>query len=359
MQNRTDRYNPFFRQLLFLGVLVAMGVVIFRQLNFFVGAFLGATTLYVVLRNSLFRLTEERHWKPWIASSVLVAMTCIVLLCIGYVIFEVVASEIPQVDTARVVGSFNKLIARVNDWIGYQVISGKLLTESQHLITRFASMLINTTYSFAANIFLMVVLLYFMLAAGRRMEDTLLRYAPFSGRSLKRIKREAKDMIFSNAVGIPVVMVAQAAASALFYWIAGIPNVLFWAFVTGVFGLVPMLGTAIVTVPLSIYLLATGAVWQGIVLLAAAVIIIANVDNACRIFLMKRAADTHPMIVILGVILGIPLFGFWGIIFGPLLISGFLLLIRIYYIEYRLTAPLSSDQNIQNREQRETNREAE
>lgn len=339
MLNRTDRYNPFFRQLLFLSVLVATGLVIFWQLNFFVGAFLGATTIYVVLRGTLFRLTERKHWKPWVASSVLVAATCIVLLGIGYLIFEVVASEIPNVNTTQIVEGIGKLIAKINDMVGYKVVSGKLLTESKDFITRFASMLINTTYSFAANIFLMVVILYFMLAAGRRMEDNLLRYAPFSGKSLRLIKREVKDMIFSNAVGIPVVMVAQAATAALFYWIVGIPSILFWAFVTGVFGLVPMVGTALVTVPLSIYLLATGAVWQGIVLLGAAILVIANVDNVCRIFLMKRAADTHPMIVIFGVILGIPLFGFWGIIFGPLLISGFLLLIRIYYIEYKLTGP--------------------
>ena len=185
----------------------------------------------------------------------------------------------------------------------------------------------------------MLVILYFMLAAGRRMETNLLRYAPFSGKSLNLIQREAKNMIFSNAVGIPVIMVAQAATAAVFYWIVGIHNVLFWAFLTGIFGLVPMLGTALVTVPLSIYLLSTGAVWQGIVLLGGAILVIANVDNVCRIFLMKKAADTHPLIVIFGVILGIPLFGFWGIIFGPLLISGFLLLIKIYYFEYKLAEP--------------------
>ena len=66
------------------------------------------------------------------------------------------------------------------------------------------------------------------------------------------------------------------------------------------------------------------------------VLVIANVDNLCRMILMNRVADTHPLIVIFGVILGIPLFGFWGIIFGPLLISGFLLLMKIYYKEYNL-----------------------
>ena len=83
MQHPTDRYNPFFRQLLFLSVLVVIGLVIFRQLDFFVGAFLGATTLYVVLRGALFRLTEKRRWKPWIASAALVTAASIVLLGIG------------------------------------------------------------------------------------------------------------------------------------------------------------------------------------------------------------------------------------------------------------------------------------
>ncbi|WP_462376819.1 AI-2E family transporter, partial [Rikenella microfusus] len=191
MQHPTDRYNPFFRQLLFLSVLVVIGLVIFRQLDFFVGAFLGATTLYVVLRGALFRLTEKRRWKPWIASAALVTAASIVLLGIGYLIFEVIASEIPNVNTTQLVEGFYRLIDKINDLVGYRVISGKLLAESRDFITRFASMLINTTYSFAANIFLMLVILYFMLAAGRRMETNLLRYAPFSGKSLNLIQREA------------------------------------------------------------------------------------------------------------------------------------------------------------------------
>ena len=77
---------------------------------------------------------------------------------------------------------------------------------------------------------------------------------------------------------------------------------------------------------------------------------IANVDSLCRIVLMRQITNTHPLIVVFGVILGIPLFGFWGIIFGPLLLSGFLLLIRIYYWEYGLIpsdtlSPESKEQN--------------
>jgi hypothetical protein len=58
----------------------------------------------------------------------------------------------------------------------------------------------------------------------------------------------------------------------------------------------------------------------------------------------KKISNTHPLIVIFGVIMGIPLFGFWGIIFGPLMISTFLLLIRIYYREYRLLDPADDEE---------------
>jgi uncharacterized membrane protein len=78
---------------------------------------------------------------------------------------------------------------------------------------------------------------------------------------------------------------------------------------------------------------------KGILLMACGLLIIANVDNLARIILNKRITNTHPLVVIFGVIMGIPLFGFWGIIFGPLMISVFLLLVRIYYIEYQLCEP--------------------
>jgi predicted PurR-regulated permease PerM len=106
---------------------------------------------------------------------------------------------------------------------------------------------------------------------------------------------------------------------------------------TALCGLVPMVGTVIVSVPLGIWFIADGLVVRGVLLILCGVLVIANVDNLARIVLNKKISNTHPLIVIFGVILGIPLFGFWGIIFGPLMISIFLLLVRIYYKEYKLT----------------------
>ena len=331
-----QKNNLFFRQLLFLGILITIGLVILKQLGFFVGAFLGASTLYVVLRPLLFRLTERHSWRSWLAAALLVLCTTVLLLGLGFLIYEVIAAEIPNVDTSKIVGFFEKQVIRLNELIGFEAIPKDLLENSGTFLTKMVSSLINTTYSFAANVFMMLVILYFMLLKGRKMERHINSYVPFKGKSLCLLKQEVKTIIFSNALGIPIVMLSQALAACLIYWLLGMNNIVFWAFVTAVCGLIPMIGTVIVSVPLGAYMIYSGELWQGILMIALGVLVIANVDNLCRMILMNKVADTHPLIVIFGVILGIPLFGFWGIIFGPLLISGFLLLMKIYYKEYDL-----------------------
>ncbi len=348
-----EKNNTWFRQLLFLGILIALGLVIFKQLAFFVGAFLGAITLYVVLRPLLFHLVEKRHWRSWIASLTLVSLMSIVMLALGYVVFEVIAGELPGIDTSRIVQGLDQWPDKINKMLGYQLITGNLVSQVAGYMTGFFSSILNTTYSFAANIFMMMILLYFVLANARRMEEVIFAYMPFSGRSLLMIEDEFQNMIYSNAVGIPVVLICQSIVAGLIYWALGLNNVVFWAFLTALCGLIPMLGTVLVTLPLGIYLISGGEIWQGIVLIASGILIIANVDNVCRIVMMKKFANTHPLIVIFGVILGMPLFGFWGIIFGPLFISGFLLLIKIYYIEYRLISPAKMDELDGNDEEQE------
>lgn len=334
-ENFKEKNNEFFRQLLFIGLLIAVGVLIFKNLGYLLSGVLGAVTIYMVLRNSLFYLTEQKRWKPWIAALVLVIVTIIILSGIFFVIFEIIAAQIPSLDTSTIVDDLLNMANRINEFLGFSLISRNLILESRGFIGNLASGLVNTTYNFAINIFIMLFVLYFMLAKGRKFENNILRYFPFKGKSLSMIKIELKNMIYSNAIGIPVIMFAQALASGIGYWIAGLDRIVFWAFLTGIFGLVPIIGTAAVWIPLSIYLFTLGHIWQAIFLAVYSIIIVTNTDNVCRMVLLKVMADTHPLIVLFGVIMGIPLFGFWGIIFGPLLISGFLLLIKIYGMEYQ------------------------
>ncbi|MDR2912281.1 MAG: AI-2E family transporter [Alistipes sp.] len=328
--------NAIFRQVLFLGILILMGAVMLHQLSFFVGSVLGAIAFYIVFRGPIFTMVERHRWPAWLAAMVIVSAICVVLLGLGYLLFEMLAGEINNVDVSQLPMMAQEVVPKINGFFGAEIVSVDLVRSSTSLLAKVANSIINTTYSFAVNIFMTLIILFFMLANARRFENHIGKYMPFRGENRHVLLDEVTSIIYSNAVGIPLMMLVQGLIAALVYWLFGLPNVGFWAFMTALCGLIPMVGTIIVSVPLGVWFIADGELWKGVLLVLCGVLVIANIDNLTRIVLNKKISNTHPLIIIFGVILGIPLFGFWGIIFGPLMISVFLLLIRIYYKEYKL-----------------------
>lgn len=141
-------------------------------------------------------------------------------------------------------------------------------------------------------------------------------------------------MIRANAIGIPVLAIIQGVVATIGYWIFGVKDFALWGFLTGVFSMVPIVGSALIWAPLCIYLFAIDKTGKAIGLLLYAALLISNIDYVVRLTLLRKFMDVHPVITVFGVIVGLGLFGFWGVIFGPLLISYFVILIRIYMNEF-------------------------
>ena len=144
------------------------------------------------------------------------------------------------------------------------------------------------------------------------------------------LEEETKSIIQANAIGIPVLAIIQGGFAYLGYMFFGIDNAILYAIMTGFSTIIPVLGTTLVWIPLSISVLLSGDIAHGIGLALYGLFIIGGVDNVARLLLQKVIADIHPLITILGVIIGIPMFGFWGVIFGPLLLSLFVLFFNMY-----------------------------
>src|SRR5690606_24109963 len=103
---------------------------------------------------------------------------------------------------------------------------------------------------------------------------------------------------------------------------------------TSIAAMMPVVGAALIYVPLTIMLLAQGETGKGIAMALWGFLLIGLVDNLFRFLLNKRIGNIHPLITIFGVIVGIQLFGFIGLIFGPVLISMFILLLKVYSSEF-------------------------
>lgn len=181
---------------------------------------------------------------------------------------------------------------------------------------------------------MMFFLFYYLLVNGKETERYLSKIIPLKPANINLLAGETKMMIKANALGIPIICIIQGIFATFGYWIFGVEDWGLWGFVTGVFAFFPLVGTMIIWVPLVFYMFMQGDNLPAIGLTIYSIVVTGNVDYIARLSLMKRMGDVHPMITVLGVIVGLNLFGFIGLIFGPLLISYFLVLVKIYLNEF-------------------------
>ena len=180
----------------------------------------------------------------------------------------------------------------------------------------------------------MFFLLYYLLVNGKEVERYLSRIIPLQRKNIDALASETKTMIRASAIGIPIICIVQGLVATLGYWMFGVDDWALWGFITGVFAYFPIVGTMIVWIPVVLFMLASGHNSSALFLTIYSIIVTGNVDYLTRLTLMKKLGDIHPMITVLGVIVGLNLFGFIGLIFGPLLVSYFIILVKIYYSEF-------------------------
>ena len=184
---------------------------------------------------------------------------------------------------------------------------------------------------------MMFFLLYYLLVNGREIERYLNKMIPLKQHNVDSLAFETKLMIRANALGIPIICVVQGVFATLGYWIFGVHDWGLWGFLTGVFAFFPLVGTMVIWVPVVLYILAVGDTWHAVGLGIYSLFVTGNVDYITRLGLLKKMGDVHPMITVLGVIVGLNLFGFMGLIFGPLLVSYFIILVKIYFNEFAVS----------------------
>lgn len=324
------------KQSIIIAIILIIGITIIYELRSFVSGILGAITLYVLLRSLMLKLTEEYRWHKIAASLLLIAASILLFLIPIGAIVQLLYTKLTnfELDTNVVHKGVVTLLSKVKDTTGIELMSDGFVSEIQGVINSAIEIVLSTTYSLAVNAIMLCFLLYFMLTNVRALDRLTLKMLPLTEKHAKRLVLDSKRMVISNAVGIPLSAIVQGMIAAIGYWIFGVSDPLFWGLITGVFSILPIVGSAIIWVPMAIYYTVEAEAWQGVGLFLFGITILISIDNLTRFILQKKMADVHPVITVLGVIIGINLFGFIGLIFGPLLLSTFLLLIKLYRYEY-------------------------
>ncbi|GAB3362058.1 AI-2E family transporter [Arachidicoccus ginsenosidivorans] len=324
------------KQVVLLILITFIGIEIIVQLKYFLPGFFGAITLYVLYRSWYYKLIEQKHWKKWAAALVLI-LGSIILVVLP--IFSLIKVLIPRINQAieqapTITGKLTHTLDLVKNHFPSLNVSNETILENFKKLAAYIPKILNATASVVSNLAVAFFIFYFMLMGGRKMEEKLESFLPLSQQNKSTLWQETRNMVVSNAIGIPVLAVCQALLAILGYWIFGIKEFIFWGLLTGAASIIPVVGTMIVWVPICIITMAGGEIGMGLGLLAYCGIVVSNSDNVLRFALMKKFGDVHPLITVFGVILGLQLFGLMGLIFGPLMIAYFLLLCQIYKFEY-------------------------
>jgi predicted PurR-regulated permease PerM len=328
--------NNRLRQLGFLAVLILIGYVLFQELSSFIPAFLGAITFYVMMRNTMNKLVYKRKWKRGSAAFVLMFVSFLVVLIPIWVLVSLLSSKV-----GYAIQNSNQLLAVVQKYVHQleltyhvQILSPDNIDKASGFMSNSLRNILAGTFDTILAIVIMYFILYFMLVKSKEMEEYLYEYIPLKDENITWIGKEMNTLVYNNAIGVPMIAFLQGVVGLVGYLIFGAPDPWFWFVITAITSMLPFVGAAAAYVPYSILIFSTGPAWKGWAILAWGFLVVGLVDNVFRIVVQKKLGDVHPLITVFGVLIGINLFGFIGLIFGPILIAMFLLLIRIYINEF-------------------------
>ena len=335
MNNNTIDSN-LIRQILFIAVIVFLGIVLFRELWFFLSAFLGSITFYVLMRQRMFYLVEVRKWKKSSAAWTLMILSFFVILLpiglLGNILYSKISYAVTH--SQEMINILKDMSLKIKNAIGYQIVDPNAINRLGPFIAQLLPKVLGITVNTIALIASMYFILYFMLVNGRSMEESLYEYIPLKDENVERIGIEVQTMVVSNAIGIPLIALLQGIVALAGYLVIGVSEPFLWFTATAIAAMLPVVGAGLIYIPLTVMLYAQGHTGKAIALGIWGLGVVGLVDNLFRFLLNKKLGDIHPLITIFGVLVGIQLFGFIGLIFGPLLISLFILLLRIYSSEF-------------------------
>ncbi|MEO9461586.1 MAG: AI-2E family transporter [Marinomonas sp.] len=178
--------------------------------------------------------------------------------------------------------------------------------------------------SFALAFGIGLYVTYFLLRDGQEIGDKIVHSLPLERNIAVRLVQDFISIVRATIKGSGVVGLVQGALGAITFWIAGVPSAILFGVLMAIFSLLPAIGSGIVWVPVAIWLLATGMIWQGVFVIISGVAVIGMADNVLRPILVGRDTGIPDWIILITTLGGLSLMGLSGIVVGPLVAGLFL-----------------------------------
>lgn len=328
--------NSILVQLGFLVLILFVFYLLASNLVFFLPGFLGALCLFVLLLAPYRWMTQKKGWNKNLAIISLMLGSSLLVLAPLYLLIQTLTEKVLVVlqDKDKIQDGIESTVRSLRETYNIDIFNENTISKATELGTQAFQAIVNTSVNSVVEIGVAYLMLYFLLKEYQPIQAWLTRYLPMQASNMDELKLDMKRLVVSNSVGVPLTAFIQGIVAFIGYLIFGVQDAFVFFILTAFASLLPVVGAAVIYVPLVVMMLANGQQGSAIGLLIYCLVVVGTSDNLIRFMLQKKMADVHPLITIFGVIVGVNIFGFIGIIFGPILFSLFMWLVKIYYREF-------------------------
>lgn len=349
LNNQFEKIVPF---VIFLLAILLFFKIIEPMITIFLSSILITYMFY-----PLYKKVRKRISNQFLSIILTILVIVIVLLLpFSYVVFEVTqqSSEFYNSLSSNIakgalfgigctsadsticylINNIEKFSAQSLSKIGFDKQLQKLLPRLQEILTNY---LIEIPLTILNGGFILFIS-YFLFKDGEKIIQKLAGWLPIRKKTFQKLIDQFEKVTYAVVFGQLFVALALGFVAIIGFYIFGVPLPIFWGVIAGFFALIPPVGTAIIWVPASFYLVLSGYLTQdyiiigkGLGLFVYGVLIIGTIDITLRIKIIQAKADVHPIILIVGFIGGVNLFGVVGLFLGPILLP----LLLTYFETFR------------------------
>ncbi len=314
-------------------LVIALGIGVAVALSPYASGLIGAAVLYVVFAplNDFLR----RHMNPVVSAALVTATAVVVIMIPGASAVTLIVTQAQQM-AGELIRS--PLLQRLGEMevAGFRV-GPQIQRASENLFDWLgtnAFALIGTATRLALNLAIAFFALYFILHRPNEIWEAARPYIPFSAQHTERLRQRFRDVTYSTLIGTMLIAVVQGGMTGAAFWVVGLSDPLFWGLVTAILSILPIVGSGMIWGPGALALGLDGRLGAAIGLFLWGMVIVGSADNVIRPIVYRKWARIHPLVTLVGAIAGIKYFGVLGILVGPLALSYFFELIRMYREEF-------------------------
>jgi predicted PurR-regulated permease PerM len=286
----------------------------------------------------IYQFLNQRTRRPGLSAGLSIAVALLVMILpTFYLVSELVdqvsgAYNTLQTESLSQVGDY--LNSLTNGRVDFQDMLNSALDQVRQSIVTLAPNILGSISELVLGLFIMFFVMFYGFREGRGFMTYLKALLPLEQSLKDSLFEELRTVTQAVLYGQVLTAVIQGGLGGLGLLVAGVPNALFWGAIMIIFAFLPVLGTPLIWVPAGVGLLLDGAVTRGVFLLIYGATIVMNIDNFLRPKLVSGRTKVHPVLILIGVLGGLKVFGFIGMLVGPLILAILVALIKFYEQNY-------------------------